>query len=83
MLQFMQKSHENQVDTQYLLADYKAAFDKPIKIHIFAAIFKLDFAVKLIRFCVVTLSNTSNSVKVGKHLSEPFDTVRGFRQDDS
>ena len=28
----------------------------------------------------MTLSNSCTSVKVGKDLSEPFDTVRGFRQ---
>ncbi|XP_030376840.1 uncharacterized protein LOC115634794 [Scaptodrosophila lebanonensis] len=31
----------------------------------------------------MTLSNTRSSVKVGKDLSEPFDTVRGFRQGDA
>lgn len=28
----------------------------------------------------MTLSNTTSYVKVGTDLSEPFDTVRGFRQ---
>ena len=31
----------------------------------------------------MTLSNSCNSVKVGKDLSEPFDTVRGFREEDT
>ena len=30
----------------------------------------------------MTLSNCCSSVKVGMHLSEPFDTVRRFRQGD-
>ena len=30
----------------------------------------------------MTLSNSCSSVKVGMDLSEPFDTVRGFRQGD-
>ena len=30
----------------------------------------------------MTLSNSWSSVKLGKHLSEPIDTVRGFRQGD-
>ena len=31
----------------------------------------------------MTLSNTTSSVRIGKDLSEPFDTKRGFRQGDS
>ena len=38
---------------------------------------------KLIRLCKMTLSNTSCSVLIGKHLTAPFDTKRGFRQGDS
>ncbi|XP_054089974.1 putative uncharacterized transposon-derived protein F52C9.6 isoform X1 [Zeugodacus cucurbitae] len=32
---------------------------------------------------MLTLSNTKSSVMIGKDLSEPFDTKRGFREDDS
>ena len=40
---------------------------------------ELGISAKLIRLCRMTLRS---SVKVGKDLSEPFDTVRGFRQGD-
>ena len=43
---------------------------------------KLGIPAKLIRYCRMTLSNSCSSVKVGKDISEPFDTVRGFRQGD-
>ena len=38
---------------------------------------------KLIRLCRMTLSNSWSSVKLGNDVSEPFDTVRGFRQGES
>ena len=43
---------------------------------------ELDIPVKLIRLCRMALSNSCSSVKIGEDLSEPFDTVRGFRQGD-
>ena len=46
------------------------------------AMSELDIFAKLIRLCRMTLRNSCNSVKVGMGLTEPFDTVRGFRQGD-
>ena len=43
---------------------------------------ELGIPAKLIRLCRMTLRNSCSSVKVGKDLSEPFHTVRGFRQGD-
>ena len=43
---------------------------------------ELGFPAKLIRLCRMTLSNSCSSVKVGKELFEPFDTVRVFSQGD-
>ena len=43
---------------------------------------ELSIPAKLIRLCRMTLSNSSNSVKVEKDLGEPFDTARCFRQGD-
>ena len=43
---------------------------------------ELGIPAKLIRLCRMTLSNSCSCVKVGKDLSEPFDTERGFRQGD-
>ena len=43
---------------------------------------ELGIPAKLIRLCRITLSNSSSSVKVAKGLTEPLDTVRGFRQGD-
>ena len=43
---------------------------------------ELGIPAKLIRLCRMTLSNSRSVVKVGMDLSEPFDTVRGFRQGD-
>ena len=37
---------------------------------------------KLIMLCAVTLSNSCSSVQVRMDLTEPFHTVRGFRQGD-
>ena len=42
---------------------------------------ELGINAKLIRLCSMMLSNSCS--KVGKDLSEPFETVRGFRQGDS
>ena len=57
-----------------------AAFDMPIRDRVFDAMSELDIPAKLIWLCRMTLSNSCSSVKVGMDLSEPFDTVRGFRQ---
>ena len=32
--------------------------------------------------CKMTMSNITNSVKIGSQISEPFDTIRVFRQGD-
>ena len=37
---------------------------------------------KIIRICMMNLSNTTSSLKVGLETSAPFETVRGFRQGD-
>ena len=42
----------------------------------------LGIPAKLIRLCRMALSTSCSSVKMEKNLSEPFDTVRGFRQVD-
>ena len=44
---------------------------------------ELAIPTKLIRFCTITLNNTKSTVKVGKDLSEPFNTKRGLRQGDT
>ena len=49
---------------------------------IFAAMSYLGIIAKLIRLYRMTLSNSCSFVKVGIDLSEPFDTVRGFKQGD-
>ena len=41
---------------------------------------ELGIPAKLIRFCRMTLSNSRSSVKVGKDLSQPFETVPSFIQ---
>ena len=51
--------------------------------HIRSAISAFCIPAKLIRLCRITLTGTRSAVKVGKDLSEPFNTERGFRQGDS
>ena len=80
--QILEKTHEKQVDTHHLFVDYKAAFDSPIRDCLYATMSEFGIPAKLIRLCRMTLSNTTSSVKVGNNLSEPFSTVRGFRQGD-
>ena len=81
--QILEKIHETQVYTHHLFVDYKAAFDSPIRaVMFFAAMSELGITAKLIRPCRMTLSNSCSSVKIGMDLSEPFDTVRGFKQGD-
>ena len=53
------------------------------QLSIYTAMSELGIPAKLIRLCRMTLSNSCSSVKVAKDLSEPLDTVRGFRQGDS
>ena len=80
--QILEKTHEHQVDTHHLFVDYKAAFDSPIRESLKKVMVEFKIPAKLIRLCMMTLRNTTSSVKVGSDLSEPFDTVRGFRQGD-
>ena len=47
----LEKTHEKQVDTHHLFADYKAAFDSPLRDRVFAAMFELGIPAKLIRLC--------------------------------
>ena len=59
-----------------------AAFNSPIKDHVFGTMSEFGIPPKLIRLSRMTLSNSANLVKVGMNLSEPFDNVRDFRQGD-
>ena len=80
--QILEKTREKQVDTHHLFVDYKAAFDSPIRDCLYTTMSEFGVPAKLVRLCKMTLSNSSSSVKVGNNLSEPFNTVRGFRQGD-
>ena len=71
---------KNQDKTDHLFVDFKTAFNSLVRDHLYAAMSELGNPAKLIRLCRLTLSNSCSSVKVGKDLPEPFDTVRGFRQ---
>ena len=66
--------------THYLSVDYKVAFDSPLRYRVFATMSELGIPAKLVRLCRMPLSNSCSSIKVGMDISEPFDTVRGFRQ---
>ena len=73
--QILEKPHEQHIDTFHLFVDYKAAFDSPIRSEVFKAMSAFVIPAKLIRLCRITLSGTRSAVKVGKDLSEPFNTV--------
>ncbi|XP_054085666.1 LINE-1 retrotransposable element ORF2 protein isoform X1 [Zeugodacus cucurbitae] len=83
MRQILEKTREKRIDTHHLFVDFKAAFDSTKRSCLYAAMSEFDIPAKLIRLCKLTLSNTKSSVMIGKDLSEPFDTKRGFRQGDS
>uniref|UniRef100_UPI001C05979E reverse transcriptase domain-containing protein n=1 Tax=Vibrio anguillarum TaxID=55601 RepID=UPI001C05979E len=74
------KTREKRIDTHHLFIDFKAAFDSTKRSCLYAAMSEFGIPAKLIRLCKLTLSNTKSSVRIGKDLSEPFDTKRGFRQ---
>ena len=78
--QIMEK--KNQDKTHHLIVVFKAAFDSPLRDRVYASISELGIPAKMIKLCTMTLSNSCSSVKVGKDLSEPFGTVRSFRQGD-
>ena len=80
--QILEKRDVNQDKAQDLVVNFKIAFESPLRDRIYAAMSELGISAKLIRLCRMTLSNLCSSVKVGKDLSEPFDTVCGFRQGD-
>ena len=81
--QILEKTHEKHNDTYHLFVDYKAAFDSSIRSEVFKAMSTFGIPAKLIRLRRITLCGTRSAVKVGKDLSEPFNTERGFRQGDS
>ena len=63
--------------THEMLIDYTAAFDSPVRDRVYAAISELGIPAKLISQCRM---NSCSSVKIGRHLSETFDTVHSFRK---
>ena len=63
--QILKKTNEKQVDTHHLSVDYKAVFDSPIRVRVFAAMSELGITAKLIRLCRVMLISSYSSVKVG------------------
>ena len=80
--QSLEKRHENQDRTHHLFVDFNAPFDSPVRDRVYAVMSELGIPPKLIRLYRMTLSSSYSSVKVGKYLSELFDTVRGLRQGD-
>ena len=64
------------------LVEFKAAFDSSVRDRVYAAMSELGIPAKLIRLCRMTLRNSWSSIKFGKDLSVPFDSMRGFRQGD-
>ena len=82
--QILEKRHENKDKRHHLFVDFNTPFDSPVRDRVYVAMSELGIWVsaKLIRLCRMTLSNSCNSVKIGKDLSEPFYIVRGFRQGD-
>ena len=81
--QILEKTREKQIDTHHLFVDYKAAFDSTIRSHLYEIMSEFGIPAKLIRLCRMTLSASTCSVLIGKDLTTPFDTKRGFRQGDS
>lgn len=81
--QILEKTLEKQIDTHHLFVDYKAAFDSTIRSHLYETMSEFGIPAKLVRLCKMTLSNSSCAVLIGKDLTTPFDTKRGFRQGDS
>ena len=75
--QSLEKRLERQAKTHHLFVEFKAC---PVRHRVYAAMSTLRIPAKLIRLCRMALSNSCSSVKVGKDLSELFDTARGFRQ---
>ena len=80
--QILERTHEIQDDKHHLFADYKPESGRPSRARVIAAMSKFGISAKLIRLCGMTLSNSISSVKIGMHLSKPFNTVRGLRQGD-
>ena len=66
--------------TELIFIDFTAAFDSPVRDRVYTAMSELGIPAKLIRLCRMMLSYSCSSVNLAKDLSEPFDTVRGFRQ---
>lgn len=68
-------------NTHHLFVDYKLAYDSFLRNRILAAMFEPRNRAQLIRLCRMT-SNLCSSFTVSMVLSEPLNTVRGFRQSD-
>ena len=81
--QILVTRYENQDKTHQLFVDSSAALDSPVRDRLYAAMSELGIPAKLKRLCRITLSNSCSSVKIGKDLSEPSDTLGGFTQGDS
>ena len=79
----LEMTHEKQVCTHHLFVGYKAAFDRPIRDRVFCrnvwAWYTCE-ADKAMQNDVEQFPQLRQGV--GLNLSEPFDTVRGFRQGD-
>jgi hypothetical protein len=81
--QILEKTQEKQIDTHHLFVVFKAAFDSPVRYHLYNIMSEFGIPNKLIRLRRMTLTNTQCVVQVGKELSEPFETKNGFRQGDT
>ena len=81
--QCLEKSNEYNINLHQLFIDFTQAFDSMNRLMILKAMREFGIPSKLISLTKLTLTKTSNKVKIQNTLTESFVTENGVRQGDS
>ena len=81
--QILEKTKEFDIETHYLLIDFKSAYDTIKTEQLYSAMSEFNIPNKLIRLIRITMGNTQSQIRIQSHLSDPTTTKKGLRQGDS
>jgi sorting nexin-29 len=81
--QIIGKCSEYSTDTNHLIVDFTAAYDRMNRSSLYAAMKELNTPQKLTALVKTTMNNTQCQVQIQKKLSEPINTKNGVQQGDA
>jgi hypothetical protein len=81
--QILEKMQEQHMETHHIFVDFKAAYDSVDRAKLYDAMEELGIPNHLISLTRLTMQKVACRVRIQGHLSPPFETSSGLRQEDA